>query len=296
VTHEAQTLIPHDDWQQMAAHHLERARSWTTPYRERRGRRVSHPIQDFLFTYYSYSLGRLESWHPSIHQRLELKNTKLPKHFSEKYYSKSRQHIQLDLNKLSSDRRSSFKWILQLLEATKDRAPIFGCYGMHEWAMVYQGVDIRHSESAPLRLSQEETDAFVESRPIVCSHYDAFRFFTPNAAPLNKLQPQKSCRESYEQPACVHANMDLYKWAYKCMPWVGSELLWECFRLALEMRELDMRAAPYDLSKWNCTPIKVERKEGREQYEHEQRRLAEKAAKVRDKLIISLSEILNPAA
>ena len=53
-----------------------------------------------------------------------------------------------------------------------------------------------------------------------------------------------------EQPACLHANMDVYKWAYKLLPLVDSTLVMDCFDLAWDARELDMRAAPYDIRDW----------------------------------------------
>jgi hypothetical protein len=127
--------------------------------------------------------------------------------------------------------------------------------------------------------------AFVESQPVCCSHYDAFRFFTPEARPLNVLQPRLDSRPDLEQSACLHANMDLYKWSSKLWPWTGSDLVGECFLLALEGRDLDMRASPYDLSILGCEPVKIETAEGRVQYEREQRELAAKAAGLRQKLL-----------
>lgn len=51
-----------------------------------------------------------------------------------------------------------------LLQATSARAPVFHCFGLHEWAMLYcppvvdsGGVDARSVHQAlPLRASQEE--------------------------------------------------------------------------------------------------------------------------------------------
>jgi hypothetical protein len=154
------------------------------------------------------------------------------------------------------------------------------------------GNGLSHSSLAPLRLSQEEIDTLVESRSIACTHHDAFRFFSKQALPLNRIQPTLDTRHENEQPGCVHANMDLYKWAAKSMPWIGSYLLLETFRLAVRLRDLDMRASPYDLSAWGVFPVKIETIEGRREYETEQRKLAEKARDLRNKLIGSLGRIL----
>lgn len=61
-----------------------------------------------------------------------------------------------------------------LLAATSARAPVFHCFGLHEWAMLYRppgaeegGVDKRSVHQAlPLRISQEEVMLF--SRCLLC--------------------------------------------------------------------------------------------------------------------------------
>ena len=93
------------------------------------------------------------------------------------------------------------------------------------------------------------TDQVVESHKIACSHFDAFRFFTDaRRAPLNVLQPTRESQPALEQGGCLHANMDLYKWASKLMPFTPSALVLDCFELARDIRTLDMRASPYDLA------------------------------------------------
>ena len=110
---------------------------------------------------------------------------------------------------------------------------------------------------------------------------------------MNRLQPDLWAREDNEQPGCIHANMDLYKWAAKSLPWVSSELLWECFLLATRAREIDMRASPYDLTDFGYEPIQVEHSEGRRLYEKLQRLLAEQARPLRGKLIRQLEQTLK---
>ena len=73
----------------------------------------------------------------------------------------------------------------------------------------------RRHGSWPLRLGAEGTDTVVRSMPVRCTHYDAFRFFTPGARPLNKIAPTLEARGDNEQPGCVHVTMDLFKWAMK---------------------------------------------------------------------------------
>ena len=52
--------------------------------------------------------------------------------------------------------------------------------------------------------------------------------------------------------------MDLYKHAYRLTPLVSSELVADCFALARDIRVLDMRASPYDLSGLGYDPVAVE--------------------------------------
>ena len=71
------------------------------------------------------------------------------------------------------------------------------------------------------------------------------------------MQPTRETQEAMEQPGCLHANMDLYNWAYKLIPAVSSDLLLDCFDLAWRIRQLDMRASPYDLRPWGYEPVRI---------------------------------------
>jgi hypothetical protein len=277
------------EWRERAAAHRARAERWTLPAKDRRARRTSHPIEDFLFVYYPFAFAKLEQWHPGPGVELEDATADL---FAEKYYREEGGARWLDPSKLSEKERQRLQWTRELLEATHGRTPNFACHGLHEWAMVYRGEEVRHAATTKLRLPQAEIDAVVESRPIACSHFDAFRFFAPKAQPLNRLQPTLMGRPEFEQPGCVHANMDLYKWAVKALPWVPSELVLDCFEQAMALRDLDMRASPYDLRAWGLEPVKIETAEGRREYETRQRELAAASAVLRERLIRALREVL----
>ena len=257
------------------------------PARDRRAAGKPHPVEDFLFTYYRFSYAKIEEWHPGAGVALEAADP-LPARFLKAPYRVQGTLVYADPSLLGEKERTRLAWIRDLLTATRDRSPVFTCHGLHEWAMVYRGANVRHATSVTLRLPQGEIDALIESRPIRCSHFDAFRFFHPAAQPLNRLQPALMDRPAFEQPGCIHANMDLYKWAFKSMPWAGSELLLDCFELAMELRDLDMRASPYDLAAYGLEPVRIETPEGRKEYEKEQTRLAEKAAPLRQRLIAAL--------
>lgn len=252
-------------------------------------------MNDFLFTYYSFSPGKLKQWLPGLHESLAVNESALEAHpwLQGRWCRFGNGTLSLDTAGIDARTRSLATFVRDLCDAVLDRAPRLRCFGLHEWAMVYQQPreQVRHA-GYELRLSPEETAHFVESQSLCCSHYDAFRFFTPTARPRNALQPDLEGRLANEQGACLHANMDLYKWATKLWPWTGSELIADTFLLALDGRDLDMRASPYDLVALGYEPIRVETEEGRRQYQAEQQRLAERAIPLRRRLRAAADQIL----
>ena len=117
-------------------------------------------------------------------------------------------------------RLDTIAFVADLLRATARRPAQLNCFGLHEWAMVYRSAEVRHG-GVPLRLGAAGTDTVVEAEvagPLRCSHFDAFRFFTPEAAPRNVGSPSRATQQDWEQPGCLHANMDLYKWSLQVEP------------------------------------------------------------------------------
>ena len=185
---ETKAPLPLETWQAQATAHRSRAEEWTVPYRKRRASGKMHPIYDFLFIYYRNAPAQLEAWHPGLGVALELGDH--PHEFNEKFYTVQSGTLTLAPGKLTEGNRRRLSFALKLSKVIQARPPQFGCFGMHEWAMVYRGDDdgeIRHGEKLPLRVSQAKVNAFVESRPINCSHFDAFRFFTPSAQHFNRI-------------------------------------------------------------------------------------------------------------
>lgn len=285
-------LLTTEEWKERVEAHLERVQRWTLPYKARRSRQGKHPVHDFLFQYYAYSPGKLETWHPAPDERLE-DSPAARDRFESPLYQLEGGTIRRHRDGLTVRDRERLASARDVLIATRTRPPNFGCFGVHEWAMVYGGDDVRHEGVAALRLPQSEVDEFVDSRPVACSHFDAYRFFSPEAKPLNRIPLEWSTRHEMEQPGCIHANMDLYRWAYTAMPWVGSAILLECFELAVDLRALDMRASPYDLRDLGYEPIRVETPEGRAEYQSLQRAFSERASRLRDELIETIDRVLR---
>jgi hypothetical protein len=191
-------------------------------------------------------------------------------------------------------RRPLVESLHRLLTATASRPAQLGCFGMHEWAMVYRlGQDeVRHA-AWPLRLGTHGTDEVVETHRISCSHFDAYRFFTAEARPRNRLRPGRDDRAAFEQPGCLHAGMDLYKHGFRLSPMVPSELVADCFELARDIRTLDMRASPYDLTDLGYEPLRIETPEGKQEYAAAQRGFAERGAPLRARLVEECARLLD---
>jgi hypothetical protein len=285
-------VLTQASWQARAHVHLERAQRWTVAWRERRSRGEKHPVHDFLFEYYPYSPAKLEAWHPGPDEAV-VDSPAARERFAAPEYRVAGGLVVHDPRRLTGGRLQRLRTVLRMLDDTRSRPGNFGCFGLHEWAMVYRGHEIRHADIAPLRLPQDRVDAFLESRPVTCTHFEAFRFFAPAAKPLNRIPLEWSARHDMEQPGCIHANMDLYRWAYTAMPWIGTDLLWDCFALAADLRELDMQASPYDLRALGLPPIRVETSAGRRSYQRRQRELAERAGVLRGRLIEAMRGVIS---
>jgi len=243
-----------------------------------------------LFTYYSQRPAALRRWHPGFGVQLPAGSG-----FGElKGYERSGASTVTVAEGYVVSQRPVLEALHRLLVATASRPPAYGCFGMHEWAMVYRldPSDVRHA-SWPLRLGRQDTDAVVESHRISCSHFDAFRFFTEGARPRNTLQPRSDDRAELEQPGCLHAGMDLYKHAFRLTPMICSDLVADCFELARDIRVLDMRASPYDLSELGYSPVAIETPEGKQEYVAAQRRFAERGAPLRQRLIDECERLLD---
>ncbi len=275
-------------WRLRAAEHLQRVTEELSEIEERRRRGIKHPVDDFLFQYYNVRPSQLRGWHPGVGIGLA---------DAEEFGDRRFHHVvdgvaTLDWQTFVAERSATIDTAHQLLRAALEKAPRFGCFGMHEWAMVHglKQEETRHPY-LPLRFPSEEIARIVEEVGCRCSHIDAFRFFTPSAKPLNLLQPTRESQAELDQPGCLHVNMDLYKWAGKLSPAVSAELLFETFLLARDIRVVDMQASAYDLTAWRLAPIPVETPEGRAEYAVLQKVFAERAQPLRRRLVVVTEQL-----
>ncbi|MFU8859523.1 MAG: 3-methyladenine DNA glycosylase [Cyclonatronaceae bacterium] len=283
-----QVRLDRSEWKRRAADHEIRIDGLIGDYMERRRNNQKHPVIDFLFEYYSFRASKLRLWSPGAGILLENAGPDEP--FDHAAFSRAGEKAFIDPESIPHNRLRALMFISELLHATVNRSPRFSCYGLHEWAMVYRAGERRH-QKWPLRMAQKDLDRFVETSTITCSHFDAFRFFTDEARPLNRFQPTRETMTGNEQPGCLHTNMDLYKWAYKLFPWASSDLIADAFELALFARDVDMRASPYDLNDLGYTPITIETDAGRRQYIELQLKIHQKSIPVRTALLECINKL-----
>ncbi len=292
------SVLPAARWMALREEHQQQVHELTKNHRRRRRSAELHPVWDFMFSYYPVSPGKLSHWHPGAGTWLDMENTgemakvaseekqHLLPHYKDHYVQRGTVWG-LDLQRHWDDRGKSITYIHRLLSLTKQRPPQLGCFGLHEWAMVYRDTP-RHPE--PLRLGAEGTNQMVENSQLKCTHIDAFRFFTPQAAPRNQLRPTRETQTELEQPGCLHATMDVYKWATKLGPLLPGELWLRTFALACDVRVLDMEASPYDLQEWGFAPVKIEEPAGRAEYVRRQQELMRRGQALRGEILDILEE------
>ena len=196
-----------------------------------------------------------------------------------------------------------YVWYRSILQQTLTAEPILHCHGLHEWAMQYWPAGAapppsqQYQENLPLRVSQDTINAAVERRGVSCTHVDALRYFAPAAGPLNHhgalLQRQDQLR--LEQPACVHAHMDLLKMILRLQPFCDARLVQQVLQVALEARTLDVAASPYDASAYGVSVIPIETKEGRAHYRDEQTKLMHRVKPIREELLQAYDLFLETA-
>ena len=277
-----------------------------------------HPIYNFLHTYYQYSFKAIELYSPGINIILqdaygdnginELVSNKYCKYLNNDVYytpscipsttKKEKQHI------------TFLKHNHNILRKTHQRSPFFGCFGMHEWAMVYDPDysstttttataeymnKYKQQKYLNFRISQSIINNVVSNSNLRCTHFDAWRFFQDDARIQNKHHLERYNQEEYEQPGCIHANMDLFKCATDIYPLIPSTLLLSCLELAINSRTIDMRASPYDVSSYSgCEDaIEIETNIGRQLYIKEQEKIYQQSIPIRHELLMYYDEILQ---
>mmetsp|Transcript_20604 Transcript_20604/g.62847 ORF Transcript_20604/g.62847 Transcript_20604/m.62847 type:complete len:326 (+) Transcript_20604:185-1162(+) len=269
----------------------------------------SHPIYNFLFTYLRADPSTLGRWSPGPSVLLEggMSRSHEPHVWRGRGMTRLGDDCCYPVSAARPGRKATWKRTASLLRRIAGRSPNFQCYGLHEWAMLFRpegaAAPNKFQESLPLRVSQEQLNHIVMSLRPRCTHFDAFRFFAPDAVGLNTHRPQPSRHNADEltQPGCVHATLDLLRYALALFPHLPAEVVGDALEIAVDARLIDMRASPYDLSAapeaarvdFDLSPICIETREGRREYQAAQADLARRAAPVRSSLLRCYDEALQ---
>ena len=154
------------EWQPLADAHAAQVDAWSEGRRTRRGMR--HPIDDFLWDYYSHRPAHLRRWHPGTGIALEA----AAEHATWPHYV-TEDGVTFANPNAVQERRHTFEWIRELLVRTRERQSTFACFGLHEWAMVYglEQHEVRH-EQAPLRLVLHVADGQRAQRLAVVAAFE----------------------------------------------------------------------------------------------------------------------------
>jgi hypothetical protein len=284
------TVLAQAEWQAAQQHHQAIVDVWAAPRLARRQRGERHPVDDFLWEYYPVRPAQLRRWSPGVGVALAGASDEF---LAQPGFVATPQGAAVDPHALPHQLKMATQ-IASLLAATASRQGRFGCFALHEWAMVYgqPQEEVRH-RAWPLRLEPNAVKAVVDEVGLRCTHFDAFRFYTDASRPLNPLQLTRETQIDNEQPGCLHANMDLFKWAWQLFPLTSSDLVRATREFAVQVRQLDMQAAPYDLRSLGVEPIEVETADGRARFAAQQKVFADHAAQLRDNVLGTATDVLR---
>lgn len=286
-------------WREQRRAHQALVDTWVTPHLQRRRSGHRHPIEDFLWDYYPYRPSALRLWNPGPTAVLlgYPDDEPLPPGFTRD----AEGTVTFAFERLPERHReriaSELPWLLRLLGGMQQRPGGFGCFGMHEWAMVLGQPSEEHRHPTwPMRVAADDVRAAIAAVGLRCTHFDAWRFFTPEATDLNPWPLSRATQPERDQAGCLHANMDVYKWSMRMQPLVPSSLVTRAFDLAMRIRRLDMAASPYDFTALNVQPVAVETAEGRADYARQQRGFSQEASALRAELLGHLQPFVVASA
>ncbi|GBG30071.1 Hypothetical Protein FCC1311_062912 [Hondaea fermentalgiana] len=302
------TALGRSEWTRAAAEHGARVASLLAEGRDAKGGlRADHPIFNFLRSYYFVKSAadvrkKLTRWSPGALAWLRLGNIpdaeqdqtlsalrlerapqdEPPPHDGRLQDSSS--YCRVIVTQKDAD---ALHFVQGVLQSTTTNAPVLNCFGMHEWAMLYQEADedepfAAQFQSLPRRVAQQDINATVRALKVNCTHFDAMRFFAKSAKTYSRhhdIDREQSFVS--ENPACLHAQMDLLRHALKLGALIPGAMLANALELALEARALDVAASPYDATAFGLEPVAVETEVGKAEYKTRQLRLAQRARPLR---------------
>ncbi len=139
-------ILPAHEWRRRAAEHEQRVDAELATVEDRRRRGIKHPVDDFLFHYYNVRPAQLRTWHPGAGVGLV---------DAQEFEDRRFHHVvdgiaTLDVDAFVKQRGTTIDTAHRDLTAALGRAPRFGCFRMHEWAMVH-GLKQEETRHPPYR-------------------------------------------------------------------------------------------------------------------------------------------------
>ena len=120
-------LMARAEWQALAVAHHSTVEALTTEARHRKAAGVRHPIEDFMWTYYSQRPTQFLKWHPGAAAALE----DAEEFADERGYAVTDGTARVSAEFIET-RREALQWMLDLQTSLFEREPRFGCFGLHE--------------------------------------------------------------------------------------------------------------------------------------------------------------------
>ncbi len=152
--------LPASSWMESAAKHADGVDQRVAGHLARSSTRTKDPVEDFMFTYYRLRPAALRRWHPGVGLTLSTDGAPpatVDERAGWRWYRRlpgpTQGVLAFDAEAFVADRRGAVRFIHDLLRATGTRPAQLGCFGLHEWAMVYAVPEGRQRHQTwPLRL------------------------------------------------------------------------------------------------------------------------------------------------
>ena len=232
--------------------HRARLAPYVEPHLARRRAGEKHPVHDFLFTYYSFSAAKLLDWQPGW-----------PDSGTPELARAAARPDRRDARPAAGDRRHG--------------RPTFGCFGLHEWAMVHRADETRHP--VPLRLG---ADGHRRGRRVAPDRLLALRRLPVlhRRRRGRSTAPARPRRPAGVRAAGLPARRDGPLQAR--LPALAAGRLRPGRRLLRARlghpRPRHARVAVRPRPTWGFEPVRIETPEGKQEYAAAQRGFAERAA------------------
>ena len=188
----------------------------------------SHPIFNFIFQYYFIEKRILLRWTPGPGVLVRGAAPVEPLLWQGRGWQAHADGGHYDPRQLRSGkpgRLNGLRRARDILRRTAERAAHLNCFGMHEWAMLYQPDGERappRHQQLPLRLEQAALNRVVAETRIACTHFDAYRFFAPSVSrskpPWGSPSHRRRACHVLPQPSCSPCSAYSAELTLQCLP------------------------------------------------------------------------------